>query len=75
MAAVLCIGHAVQDFVFTVDTMPGAAEKYRASAFESIGGGPAATAAVAIARLGGTAQLAARGCRVVGVDASAEQAA
>ena len=56
----LCIGHAVQDFVFTLDTMPGAAEKYRASAFESIGGGPAATAAVAIARLGGTAQLAAR---------------
>jgi len=60
MATVLCIGHAVQDFVFTVDTMPGAAEKYRALAFDSIGGGPAATAAVAIARLGGTAMLAAR---------------
>ena len=60
MASVLCIGHAVQDFVFSVDTMPCAAEKYRASEFESIGGGPAATAAVAIARLGGAAQLAAR---------------
>ncbi len=60
MAAVLCIGHAVQDFVFSVDAMPGAAEKYRASSFESVGGGPAATAAVAIARLGGVAQLAAR---------------
>lgn len=60
MAAVLCIGQAVQDFVFSVDTMPDAAEKYRALAFESVGGGPAATAAVAIARLGGAAQLAAR---------------
>ena len=60
MTTVLCVGQAVQDFVFSVDTMPDAAEKYRASAFESIGGGPAATAAVAIARLGGNAQLAAR---------------
>ncbi len=60
MTSVLCIGHAVQDFVFSIDTMPRAAEKYRASAFESIGGGPAATAAVAIARLGGAAKLAAR---------------
>ena len=54
--------------MFSVDTMPGAAEKYRASAFESIGGGPAATAAVAIARLGGSARLAAR----TGDDAIAE---
>ncbi len=60
MVGVLCIGQAVQDFVFSVDTMPDAAEKYRASAFQSIGGGPAATAAVAIARLGGVVQLAAR---------------
>jgi sulfofructose kinase len=60
MVAVSCIGQAVQDFVFSVDAMPDAAEKYRASAFQSIGGGPAATAAVAIARLGGVVQLAAR---------------
>lgn len=60
MATVLCIGQAVQDFVFSVDTMPMAAEKYRASSFETLGGGPAATAAVAICRLGGTAQLATR---------------
>jgi len=60
MVTVLCIGQAVQDFVFSVDEMPAAAEKYRASAFQSIGGGPAATAAVAIARLGGVVQLAAR---------------
>jgi sulfofructose kinase len=60
MTTVLCIGQAVQDFVFSVDAMPDSAEKYRASAFKSIGGGPAATAAVAIAGLGGKARLAAR---------------
>jgi sulfofructose kinase len=60
MTAVLCIGQAVQDFVFSVDTMPATADKFRASDFEAPGGGPAATAAVAISRLGGTARLAAR---------------
>ncbi len=60
MATVLCIGQAVQDFVFSIDAMPTAAEKYRASDFETLGGGPAATAAVAICRLGGKAQLATR---------------
>lgn len=57
---VLCVGSAVQDFVFSVDTMPTRAEKYRATSFESVGGGPAATAAVAISRLGGEALLASR---------------
>ena len=60
MATVLCIGQAVQDFVFSVDEMPATADKYRATDFETLGGGPAATAAVAISRLGGTARLAAR---------------
>lgn len=60
MATVLCIGQAVQDFVFSVDVMPATADKYRASGFETLGGGPAATAAVAISRLGGSARLAAR---------------
>ena len=60
MAHVLCVGHAVQDFVFHVETMPATAAKHRSRAFESVGGGPAATAAVAIARLGGTATLATR---------------
>lgn len=60
MATVFCIGQAVQDFVFSVDAMPTTADKYRASDFETLGGGPAATAAVAIARLGGEARLAAR---------------
>jgi len=68
MPTVLCVGHAVQDFVFTVPTLPDRGEKYRASGFQSVGGGPAATAAVAIARLGGRAVLAAR----VGDDAAAD---
>jgi sulfofructose kinase len=68
MPTVLCVGHAVQDFVFTVPSLPDRGEKYRASGFHSVGGGPAATAAVAIARLGGRSVLAAR----VGDDAAAD---
>jgi sulfofructose kinase len=60
MPSVLCVGHAVQDFVFAVPALPQRAEKHRASAFEVVGGGPAATASVAVARLGGHARLAAR---------------
>jgi sulfofructose kinase len=71
MAIVLCVGHAVQDFVFTVLDLPDRGQKYRATGFESVGGGPAATAAVAIARLGGHASLAAR----VGDDAAADMIA
>jgi sulfofructose kinase len=67
MAKVLCVGHAVQDFVFAVPALPDRGEKYRATHFETVGGGPAATAAVAISRLGGRAVLAAR----VGDDAVA----
>lgn len=68
MPTVFCVGHAVQDFVFSVPVLPDRGEKYRATRFESVGGGPAATAAAAIARLGGRAVLAAR----VGDDAAAE---
>lgn len=60
MAIVLCVGHAVQDFVFAVDVLPTRGEKYRASGFGTVGGGPASTAAVAVAKLGGRARLAAR---------------
>jgi sulfofructose kinase len=67
-AAVFCVGHAVQDFVFTLPTLPVAAEKYRAQDFASVGGGPAATAAVTVTKLGGRAHLAAR----VGQDAVAK---
>ena len=68
MSRVFCVGHAVQDFVFYLSNMPHEAKKYRADALEFIGGGPAATAAVAISKLGGDAVLAAR----VGDDSVAE---
>lgn len=60
MKTVLCVGHAVQDHVYTLPRLPVGGSKNRASGFASVGGGPAATAAVAVARLGGAARLAAR---------------
>ncbi len=60
MAKVLCVGHAVQDLVFSVASLPVRAGKHFATGFATVGGGPAATAAVAISRLGGRAALAAR---------------
>lgn len=57
---VFCVGGAVQDFLFFVDDMPTRPEKYRAKDFLTIGGGVAATASVAVARLGGKAYLASR---------------
>ena len=60
MPNILCVGQAVQDFVFGVDEIPDRAEKFRADRFEAVGGGPAATAAVAITRLDGRAAVAAR---------------
>lgn len=66
---VLCVGHAVQDHVFRLPKLPVGGAKFRATGFISIGGGPAATAAVAIVHLGGAARLAAR----VGDDATAEE--
>lgn len=60
MARVLCVGMAVVDFVFHLDALPTKAEKLRARDARIVGGGCAATAAVAVARLGGEAMLAAR---------------
>jgi sulfofructose kinase len=60
MTIVLLAGVAVLDFVFSVDAMPRRAEKYRALDAAVVGGGCAANAAVAIARLGGTARFSAR---------------
>ena len=60
MASVFCIGVAVQDFIYFVDEMPRTAKKYNALDFMTVGGGCAATAAVAVARLGGDVRLAAR---------------
>lgn len=55
---VVCVGIAVRDLVFRVERFPQGPTKSRASAFETIGGGNAANAAVAIARLGGRVRLA-----------------
>ncbi len=58
--SILVAGVAVIDFVFRLDTLPRQAEKYRARDATMTGGGGAANATVAIARLGGKALLAAR---------------
>jgi len=54
-ASVVCLGHGALDHVFAVDTLPRGSAKVRASAYAITGGGMAANAAVAIARLGGSA--------------------
>jgi len=68
MPIVLCVGIAVLDFVYAVDVMPVHPQKYRARDLAVVGGGIAANAAVAIARLGGRAALATR----LGRDATGE---
>jgi len=55
MLDVLCIGHAAYDITMAVDHHPRADEKMLAEALDFAGGGPAANAAVAVARLGGHA--------------------
>ncbi len=60
MAGVLCVGVAVQDMVFSLDEFPAQPDKYLAKDFTSVGGGCAANAAVAVARLGGAAMLGTR---------------
>ncbi len=49
---VLCAGHACFDLIFSVDHLIGADEKMLARTLTASGGGPAANAAVAVARLG-----------------------
>ena len=68
MTEVLSVGMAVADFVFRVHGIPSRAEKYRARALETVVGGPAANAAIAVARLGGRAVLVTR----LGEDAVAD---
>lgn len=68
MTRILCVGSAVVDFIFSFDELPERAEKYVAKSAEIVGGGIAANAAVAIARLGGQACLAAQ----LGDDATSE---
>ncbi|EIQ00119.1 sugar kinase, ribokinase [Opitutaceae bacterium TAV1] len=69
MIDVLCAGFACMDFSLTVPRHPAADEKLRAGSLGITGGGPAANAAVQVARLGGRTAFA--GC--VGHDLSGEQ--
>jgi sulfofructose kinase len=49
---VLCVGAGTYDLVYSVDRHPQPDEKIRATSFVGCGGGPAANAAVTVARLG-----------------------
>lgn len=60
MAHVFVTGLATLDFIFQLDQMPTGGDKYQARDVSIVGGGGAANAAVAIARLGGRASLNAR---------------
>lgn len=53
MVKIACIGIAVQDRIYYVDEIPTISGKFVANDYKEIGGGPAATAAVAVAKLGG----------------------
>jgi sulfofructose kinase len=55
---VICVGHASYDHVFSVPHHPAADEKLFADTLVGCGGGPAANAAVTVARLGLKAGLA-----------------
>jgi len=54
---VICVGHAALDRVYSVESWPAASAKIAARAFAESGGGMAANAAVAIARLGGETEF------------------
>ena len=55
---ILCTGIAVLDEIFRVDEFPPADGKAQATEYVAVGGGCAANAAIAIARLGGQASFA-----------------
>lgn len=52
MTRIACVGITVQDRIYSLSTLPDGGGKYQANHYMETGGGPAATAAVAIARLG-----------------------
>ncbi len=65
-ARVVCVGHSALDYVFGVAEFAPAGTKLRATRFRESGGGMAANAAVAVAKLGGRAAF----CGVVGDEAA-----
>jgi sulfofructose kinase len=54
-ARILCLGHAAHDLIYRVPQIPARPVKVVATDFRECGGGMAANAAVAVARLGGIA--------------------
>ena len=66
---VICVGSATYDIIASVARMPGADERMLADSFMGAGGGPAATAAVALARLGASVGF----CGVAGDDEAGER--
>jgi sulfofructose kinase len=68
MAGVVCAGIAVLDQVWELPALPDAPGKYIAGGLRVTGGGMAATAAVAVASLGGSAAW----CGRLGADATGE---
>jgi sulfofructose kinase len=54
---VICVGHAALDRIYRIDAFPPEPTKVRALEHVEAGGGMAANAAAAIARLGGKAEL------------------
>lgn len=57
MTKVICLGLAVWDQIFTLEQLPSGGGKNFATSFSEVGGGPAATAAAAAARLGAETAL------------------
>jgi sulfofructose kinase len=54
---IICVGHAALDRIYRIEAFPAQPTKVRALEHVEAGGGMAANAAVAIARLGGAAEL------------------
>jgi sulfofructose kinase len=81
MKRIVCVGHAALDHIYRIEAFPTRPTKIRAIEHVESGGGMAANAAAAIARLGGSVELWSRvgdddagvkirrGLKAVGVDA------
>lgn len=66
---VICVGHAALDYVYRIDAFPPTPTKVRSLEHIECGGGMAANAAAAIAKLGGAVELWSR----TGADAAGER--
>ena len=69
MKPIVCVGHAALDYVYRIDAFPPTPTKVRSLEHIESGGGMAANAAAAVARLGGHVELWSR----TGADAAGER--